>query len=72
VRIPFGHWVFEDKPPFKACVDAWGRCFLDLALQWAEKHRTVVVLDLHAPPGGCSGDHHSGRSNSEGNVSRRF
>ena len=58
VRIPVGHWLFGDKPPFIGAVD-----ILDKAFVWAEKHGLKVLLDLHAAQGCQNGFDNGGIQN---------
>jgi glucan 1,3-beta-glucosidase len=46
VRIPFPWWIFGENPPYFSCL-SW----LDQAMDWANKHKIKVVLDLHTAPG---------------------
>jgi len=55
VRLPVGHWVFGDAPPY---VGALPR--LDWAFAMAEKYGLQVLLDLHAAPGAQNTADHSG------------
>lgn len=46
VRVPLHHRLFDSPRGFE---------LLDHLMDWCEKHRVYVVLDLHAAPGGQSG-----------------
>jgi glucan 1,3-beta-glucosidase len=46
VRIPFGHWIFGDVPPYFGSIDK-----LDWAMETAKKYNLDVLLDFHAAPG---------------------
>jgi glucan 1,3-beta-glucosidase len=46
VRIPVGHWIFGDVPPYFGSIDK-----LDWAMEMAKKYNLDVLLDLHAAPG---------------------
>lgn len=62
VRIPVGFWIFGPPYPYHPLygsnptpfVDG-GLTYLDLAFQWAEKHKLFILLDLHAAPGSQNG-----------------
>jgi glucan 1,3-beta-glucosidase len=58
VRIPVGHWLFGDKPPFIGAFD-----ILDKALVWAEKYNLDVLIDLHAAQGCQNGFDNGGIQN---------
>lgn len=59
VRIPFGYWLVSqnDTTPY---IRGRGVEYLDRALAWAEELGLFVLLDLHAAPGGQSGEQQSG------------
>jgi glucan 1,3-beta-glucosidase len=50
VRIPFGHWIFGDVPPYVGSIDK-----LDWAMETAKKYDLDVLLDYHAAPGSQNG-----------------
>jgi aryl-phospho-beta-D-glucosidase BglC (GH1 family) len=56
VRLPFNHRLIERKP-FRYQDEGFG--YLQKALQWGEKHRIGIILDLHAAPGAQNCDWHS-------------
>ncbi len=56
VRIPVGHWLFENDDPFTATVS-----HLDWAMGMAERYHLNVLIDLHAAKGSQNGKDHSGR-----------
>lgn len=56
VRIPIGHWIFGDVPPFVSSIDR-----LDWAVSMAAKYKLKVLLCLHGAPGSQNGKDHSGR-----------
>ncbi len=58
VRIPVGHWLFGDKPPFVGAAD-----MLDSAMDWAHKHGLAVLIDLHAAQGCQNGFDNGGIQN---------
>jgi len=58
VRIPVGHWLFGDKPPFIGAID-----ILDKAFSWAEQYGLRVLLDLHAAQGCQNGFDNGGIQN---------
>jgi len=58
VRIPVGHWIFGADYPYHPSYQGitfpfaqGGIEVLDKAMDWAECHGLLVVLDLHAAPG---------------------
>jgi glucan 1,3-beta-glucosidase len=60
VRLPIGYWIVigpSDGDPY--CGPALE--FIDQAVEWADEFGLQIVLDLHAAPGGESGDAPSGR-----------
>ncbi|OYW42950.1 hypothetical protein B7Z28_01135 [Candidatus Saccharibacteria bacterium 32-45-3] len=56
VRIPIGYWIYEDTGPYVKAID-----YLDWAIEMAEKHHLMVLIDLHGAPGSQNGKDHSGR-----------
>lgn len=50
VRIPVPYFIFGDRPPFVGCLE-----YLDRALDWAQKYRLKVLIDLHTAPGSQNG-----------------
>ena len=58
VRIPVGHWLFGDKPPFPGAVD-----ILDRAMDWARDCGLAVLIDLHAAQGCQNGFDNGGIQN---------
>lgn len=60
VRLPIGYWIVigpnENDPYSGPALE-----YIDQAVQWAEECGLQIVLDLHAAPGGESGDAPSGR-----------
>lgn len=56
IRLPVGHWLFEDIPPYRRHVQ-----YVDQAMDWAAKYGLKVLLDLHTAPGSQNGHDHSGR-----------
>lgn len=61
LRIPVGHFLFGDFPPFPSTVE-----HLDNIMQLADKHSVLVILDLHTAPGSQNGWDHSGRAGTIG------
>ena len=55
IRLPVGHWVFGDAPPYVGAVKQ-----LDFAFQMAEKYDLQILLDLHGAPGAQNAADHSG------------
>jgi glucan 1,3-beta-glucosidase len=58
VRIPVGHWLFGDRPPFLGGID-----ILDRAMGWAQKAGLTVLIDLHASKGCQNGFDNGGIQN---------
>lgn len=56
VRLPVGHWVLCDDPPYVGAPD-----LLDAAMDSAARHGLAVLLDLHGVSGSQNGRDHSGR-----------
>lgn len=46
VRIPVGHWIFGDVPPYSGAIDR-----LDWAMDTAREYGIDVLIDFHAAPG---------------------
>ena len=46
VRLPVGHWLFEDKYPYLNA-----RHYVNKAFKWGNKYDIKILLDLHAAPG---------------------
>lgn len=59
VRLPVGHWLFGDEPPYAGTVQ-----YVDQAFAWAAKHKLKILLDLHGAPDSQNGAVHSGRRGS--------
>ncbi len=57
VRLPVGHWLFEDKYPYINCIDSVRKAFT-----WAKKYHLNVLLDVHAAPGCQNGFDNGGLS----------
>lgn len=55
VRVPFSYRLFvsEDKP---RRLEGQGYELLDRVMDWCRKEGLVVILDMHAAPGGQTGD----------------
>jgi glucan 1,3-beta-glucosidase len=60
VRLPYGYWLFGDRPEF--CPGVSSVEYIDKAVGWAEKHNLRLVLDLHGVPGSQNGFDNSGDS----------
>ena len=57
VRIPIGHWAYDDLGPY-----ARGAApYLDKAIGWARKTGLKVMIDLHGAPRSQNGFDNSGR-----------
>ncbi len=46
VRLPIGHWLFEDNYPYVHSVE-----YVNQAFKWAEKYNMKILLDVHAASG---------------------
>ncbi len=57
LRIPVGHYLFGDYPPYPSTVN-----YLDNLMNLAKAHDLQVILDLHTAPGSQNGWDHSGRA----------
>ena len=63
IRIPVGHWIFGDCPPYVGAIE-----YLDWAMDMAYEYEIGVLIDFHAAPGcqngfgngGISGVRHDG------------
>jgi len=55
VRVPF-HYRLVERKPYR--MDKDGIRYLDKVLQWAQKYKVYVILDLHAAPGAQNQDWH--------------
>lgn len=55
VRLPVGHWIFGDKPPYIGAIKR-----LDWAFEMADKYQIRILLDLHGAPGAQNAADHSG------------
>jgi len=58
VRVPFGHWIFGDQPPYIGAIDR-----LDWLVRTAGEKGIEVLLDLHGAPGAQNAYAHSGSGN---------
>eukprot|EP01001_Neometanema_parovale_P006336 NODE_2703_length_1360_cov_47.224737_g2568_i0.p1 GENE.NODE_2703_length_1360_cov_47.224737_g2568_i0~~NODE_2703_length_1360_cov_47.224737_g2568_i0.p1 ORF type:complete len:386 (-),score=25.44 NODE_2703_length_1360_cov_47.224737_g2568_i0:136-1293(-) len=63
VRLPFHYTALEahEGTPFVPALDGSGVPYLQRALEWAERHQLMVILDLHGLPGQQTKEHISGR-----------
>ncbi len=57
VRLPVGHWLFEDKYPY---INAYE--YVKKAFKWADLYDVKILLDLHAAPGCQNGFDNGGLS----------
>ncbi|XMB72201.1 cellulase family glycosylhydrolase [Mycoplasmatota bacterium WC30] len=57
VRLPVGHWLFEDKYPYINTLE-----YVKMAFMWAESYNIKVLLDVHAAPGCQNGFDNGGLS----------
>lgn len=56
VRIPVGHWAYDDLGPY-----ARGAApYIDKAIGWARQTGLKVMIDLHGAPGSQNGFDNSG------------
>jgi glucan 1,3-beta-glucosidase len=55
VRLPVGHGVFGDFPPYSKTIN-----HVDKAFTWAQKTGLRIILDLHTAPGSQNGRQESG------------
>ncbi|MBI9009437.1 MAG: cellulase family glycosylhydrolase [Tenericutes bacterium] len=46
LRLPIGHWLFEDKYPYINSLE-----YVKKAFFWAEKYGMKILLNVHAAPG---------------------
>lgn len=58
VRVPFGHWIFGDRPPYIGAIER-----LDWLVRTAARVGLLVLLDLHGAPGAQNSYEHSGSGN---------
>lgn len=50
IRLPVPHFIFDDCPPYVGCIE-----YLDMAMEWAEKHDLRILIDLHTAPDSQNG-----------------
>lgn len=60
LRVPVGHFLFGDAPPYPATY-----MYLDTLMALCNKHNLCVILDMHTAPGSQNGWDHSGQA---GNI----
>lgn len=58
LRIPVGHWIFGDRPPYVGSIER-----LDWLVKTAARHDMKVLIDLHGAPGAQNTYAHSGSGN---------
>lgn len=58
LRVPFGHWVFGDYPPYVGSIER-----LDWVVRTAAVYGMKVLLDLHGAPDAQNAYAHSGSGN---------
>lgn len=58
VRIPYGYWIYGDRPEF--CTNISAIEYLDRAVEWAGKYGLRVHLDLHGTMRSANGQDNSG------------
>jgi aryl-phospho-beta-D-glucosidase BglC (GH1 family) len=56
VRIPVGHWAYDDLGPYARVAAP----YLDAAIDWARQTGLKVIIDLHGAPGSQNGFDNSG------------
>ncbi|UZJ52300.1 hypothetical protein CBS101457_001620 [Exobasidium rhododendri] len=72
VRLPIGYWsagpYFTQNSPFEAYADVYYYSwrYVARAINWAEKYKIGVLVDLHGAYGSQNGQAHSGLS--DGNI----
>ena len=57
IRIPVGHWIFGDCPPYVGAIE-----YLDWAMDMAYEYEIGVLIDFHAAPGCQNGFDNGGIS----------
>lgn len=55
VRVPIGHWIFGDEPPYVGAIEK-----LDWLMRVAAQYDIKVLLVLHGAPGAQNSKDHSG------------
>lgn len=58
LRVPFGHWIFGDVPPYQSAIQQ-----LDWLVATAGKYGMRLLLDMHAATGAQNTKDHSGSGN---------
>ena len=58
LRIPVGHWIFGDVPPYVGAIDR-----LDWIVATAKRHGMKILIDLHGAPDAQNTRDHSGSGN---------
>eukprot|EP01012_Entosiphon_sulcatum_P041533 TRINITY_DN55384_c0_g1_i1.p1 TRINITY_DN55384_c0_g1~~TRINITY_DN55384_c0_g1_i1.p1 ORF type:complete len:498 (-),score=87.74 TRINITY_DN55384_c0_g1_i1:44-1516(-) len=66
VRVPFGHWVFGDVPPYVGAIE-----HLDRIVNITQNYGIKVLLDLHGVPGSQNGFDNSGLTCASSQVSKK-
>ncbi|HEY1074492.1 MAG TPA: glycoside hydrolase family 5 protein [Patescibacteria group bacterium] len=56
VRIPIGHGIFGDAPPYLGAIE-----YLDFAIEAAKDYGLSVIIDVHTASGSQNGWDHSGQ-----------
>ena len=56
IRIPFNYRLFTSEPYMGGQGESRGFIYLDRAINWCRKEGIFVMLDMHAAPGGQTGD----------------
>ncbi len=56
IRIPFNYKLFTDEDYLGGKGKARGFALLDSAVKWCSNEKIWVILDMHAAPGGQTGD----------------
>ena len=56
IRVPFNYRLFTDEDYLGGRGEARGFMLLDRVVGWCKKEGIYVILDMHAAPGGQTGD----------------
>ncbi|MBN2540440.1 MAG: cellulase family glycosylhydrolase [Bacilli bacterium] len=57
IRLPIGHWLFEDNEPYVNALE-----YVENAFHWGSQHDIKILLDVHAAPGCQNGFDNGGLS----------
>ena len=56
MRIPFNYRLFTDETYLGGQGESRGFMLIDRVVGWCKKEGIYVILDMHAAPGGQTGD----------------